>query len=218
MRSRLSKSLEAFPSVGILLGTHGGLADRPFLNSFLKKLTLNDPLHEHTRRMHHVGVKLSRLDQLFDFGDSDLRRSRHHRIEIPRGFTIDKVAPAIAFPGLDKSEVSLQRALHEIGATVELVRLFALGDYRPHASGSEECRNPSASGSNSFRKRSLGNKVELHRAVYHHPLQQFIFADVGSNVPSNLTVGQKQSHTQAIDARIVADGGQVPHALTDERA
>jgi hypothetical protein len=33
-----------------------------------------------------------------------------------------------------------------------------------------------------------------------------------------LTVGQQQSHAQAIDARIVADGSQVPDALTDKRA
>ena len=84
-----------------------GFPHRPFFYSLLKQLALKDSFYVHARRMHHVGIKFSGFDQVFDFGDGDLGRRRHHGIEIARGFAIDKVAPLVALPGLDEGEVGL---------------------------------------------------------------------------------------------------------------
>src|SRR5208282_1638120 len=114
------------------------LRDGPFLNSLLEQLSHKDSLHEHARRMHHVGIQFSRLDQVFDLGDGDLGRGGHHRIEIARRLAIDEITPAVALPRLDECEVGPQRAFHDVGAAVELSRFLALGDHRTNAGRSKE--------------------------------------------------------------------------------
>ncbi len=64
----------------------------------------------------------------------------------------------------------------------------------------------------------MWNQVEFHCAVQHHLFEQFVFADVRSDVPPDLAVRQEQSDAEAIDASVVADGGQVLDALPGERA
>src|ERR1700691_3837763 len=124
MRSRLSRSLEAFASIGILLATYGGLPHSSFLNSLLKQLTPKDSFHEHARCMHHIRIKFSQFYQMFDFGDCDLCRGCHHGIEIARGLAINEVAPSVTLPGLDEGEIGFQRALHDVSTAVELARFF----------------------------------------------------------------------------------------------
>src|ERR1019366_6069494 len=183
MRSRLSVSLEGFASA-MAVG-----------------------------RIPYGRLASPRLDQVFDFGDGDFGRGGHHGIEILRGFAIDEVAPLVALPRLDESEISLQRALHDIGAAVELARLLALVNYRPNTGRRIERGNARAPGANPLGKRSLRNEVELQGAAQHHLFEQFIFADVGSDVPPDLAVGQKQPHADVIATDVVADGDKVLDAL-----
>ena len=168
--------------------------------------------------MNHVGIQFSRLDQVFDFGDSDPGRCCHHGIEIARGFAIDEVTPLVALPSLDESEVGFQRALHDVSAALELARFFAFGDDGSNAGGRIERGNASAPRANSLGKRSLRNQVEMHRAVQHHLFQQFIFANVSSDMVPDLAIGEQQSHTEAVDANVIADGGEVLNALAGKRA
>ena len=50
---------------------------------------------------------------------SSARRRRHHRIEIPRGFAIDEIAPAVALVGLHQRHVGLDRLLEHVVPPVD---------------------------------------------------------------------------------------------------
>src|ERR1700731_3413493 len=131
MRSRFSMSLEGLVSVGIWFFEQNRLSTNcffpycPFFNPLFKNLTLENSLHEHARRMNHFRVQFPGLNQVFDFGNRNFCSRRHHGIEISRGLAVDEIAPSVALPSLDKCEVSLQGALHDVGATIEFARLFA---------------------------------------------------------------------------------------------
>jgi glycosyltransferase involved in cell wall biosynthesis len=100
----------------------------------------------------------------------------------------------------------------------ELTRLFPVGDHRTDSGRSEERRNARPRGTNTFGKSSLGNEVELHSSVQHHLFEQLVFADVGSDVLLDLSVREQEAHAEAVNARVVADRGQVLRALRGERA
>ena len=79
-------------------------------------------------RVDHVGIEFADFDQLFDFGDGDFGGGRHHGIEVARGLAIDEIAPFVALPRFDESEVGFERVFHHVGAAVEFARLFSFGD------------------------------------------------------------------------------------------
>ena len=168
--------------------------------------------------MNKIGVEFSRFNEVLDFGDCDFGGGRHHGIKIARGFAIDEVAPLIALPCLHEGEVGVQSALHEVGASIELSYLFALGDNCADSCGREEGGNAGASGSNALGKSTLRHEVEVHGTVEDHLLEQSIFADVGSDVMCDLAVGEKQSHAKAIDSDVIADGMEILHAFVGESA
>jgi hypothetical protein len=51
------------------------------------------------------GSSCADLDELLDLGDGDVRRRRHHRVEVHRGVAIDEVAVAVALPRLHDGEI-----------------------------------------------------------------------------------------------------------------
>src|SRR4030081_3826139 len=82
--------------------SHPRLRHSPFLDPLLKPLAPKNPLHEDARSMNHIRDQFSRFNKMLNFGNRDLGRGSHHRIEIARGFTIDKVSPSVALPCLDE--------------------------------------------------------------------------------------------------------------------
>ena len=54
-----------------------------------------------------------------------------------------------------------------------------------------------------------GTSSQIDCARQHHFFEQFVFADVGSDVTADLSGGEQQAHAQAVDANVVADGGEV---------
>jgi len=58
--------------------------------------------------MDLIGIEAADVDQLLDLGHHLGAGRGHHRIEVPRGLSIDQIALGIGFPGLmiDKSAVS----------------------------------------------------------------------------------------------------------------
>src|ERR1700674_1209762 len=198
---------ERLTTTDFLLATRCRLRHSSFLDSSFEMCTLKNSFHKYAWCIHQVRIQFARFDQVLDFSDCDLGRGRHHRIKIARGFAVDEVTPSVALPGLDEGEVGFQRALHDVSAPVELARFFAVSDQCSDASGRKKCGNASAPGAYSLGKRSLGNEVEFHSAIQHHLLEQFVFANVSSDVPPDLAIREEQSHGEAIDAGIVADGG-----------
>src|SRR5271165_368097 len=101
----------------------------PLFDSLLKHFALKNSFHEHARRVHHVRIEFSGLNQMLDFGDRDLGGGSHHGIEVARRLAVDEIAPSVALPGFHESEVSFERALHDVGVAIEFAGFFAFGDY-----------------------------------------------------------------------------------------
>ena len=163
------------------------------------------------------GSSLAGLDQLFDLGDRDPARGRHHGIEVPRRLAIHEIAPAIALPRLDQREVRRHAALQHVGSAVELARLLAFGDDRAETGRRVECRNSRAAGADALGQRSLRNEFQIDPPGQHHVFQQLVLADVAALVRLDLPGGEHQAQAEVVDADVVADGVQVLDAFFHER-
>ena len=64
----------------------------------------------------------------------------------------------------------------------------------------------------------MRNQVELDGALQDHLFKEFVFADVGPDMTTDLAVGQEQSHAQAIDAYVVADSSEILCTFVSEGA
>src|SRR6266446_1241883 len=137
MRSRFCSSVS-----GMGLGFAHGAA----LDFFVVVGALEDGVDEDAGGVDLVGRELAELDQLFDFGDYVIGGGGHHGIEVARGLAIDEIAPAVALPGFDESEISAQGALEEVLAAVEFAGFFAFGNHGAVAGGCVKRGNASAAG------------------------------------------------------------------------
>src|SRR5690348_1277681 len=127
---------------------------------------------------------------MFDFGYGYFRGSGHHRVEIARGLAINEIAPPIAFPCFDEGEVSLQRVFHHIQPAIKLTGLFVLAYEGAYPGRRKKCRDTRTSGANALGKRSLWHKLKVNLVLDDHRFQQFVLADVGANVTSDLASGK----------------------------
>src|ERR1700730_6584439 len=71
-----------------LLSTLCRLRHSSFLDSPFELGTLKNSFHKYARRMHQVRIQFARFDQVFNFGDRDLGRGRHHSVKIAGGFAV----------------------------------------------------------------------------------------------------------------------------------
>ena len=124
----------------------------------------DDALDENAGRVDVVGIDLAGRHQMLDFGDGDLGRGRHHRIEIARGLAIDEIACGIALPGVDDGEIGEQPALHHIFLAVEFLHFLAFGDQRADAGLGVEGRNAGAAGADALGQRALRIEFEFQFA------------------------------------------------------
>src|SRR5436309_862953 len=108
--------------------------------------------------MNTVRIKLSEVDELFDFCNRDARSGRHNRIEVPRRFAINEVAPLVTLPCFHKREICGQSMLEDLRAAVELSSFLAVGDHGAVAGGCEEPADARTAGANPFRKCALRNQ------------------------------------------------------------
>jgi len=197
-------------------GTNDALSHCASFDSPFVQLPLDDSFHIDRRRVDLVPIQLADFDQLFDFGNCDFGSCRHHWVEIPRRFSIDQIARLIAFPGLHKGKVGRKTSLHDIGTALELACFFPFGDDRANTGGRVEGGNTGTSGTNPLRECPLRNEFQLDSAVQDHLFQQFVFADVRSDVMHDLPGSEQKAVTNSIDSDIVADGVQILCALADE--
>src|SRR5260370_16564279 len=86
---------------------------------------LEDGVYEDARGVDLVRGELAEVDELFYFGDHIIGGGGHHGIEVARCFSVDEITPAIAFPGLDESEIAAQSAFEDVVAAVEVARFFS---------------------------------------------------------------------------------------------
>jgi hypothetical protein len=72
------------------------------LNPFLVVFALNDPIDVDTGRVNLIRIELAHFNQLLDFSDTDVATGGDHRIEIPRGLSVDEVPGFVPLPRLDE--------------------------------------------------------------------------------------------------------------------
>src|ERR1700722_7236993 len=92
---------------------------------------------------------------MLDLGDRQTPRRRHHRIEVARRFSVDKIALRIALTGMNKGNVGHQASFHDIRLVVELADFLALCDDGANTGAGEEGGDPRPSGADALGKRSL---------------------------------------------------------------
>src|SRR6267154_1723849 len=126
---------------------------------------LEDGVDENAWGVNLIGRKLAKVDELFDFGDYVIGGGGHHGIEVARSFSIDEIAPAIALPGFDESEVTAQGALENVMAAVEFTRFFAFGNHGAVAGGCVEGWDARAARSDALGESALRIQLNLHFAA-----------------------------------------------------
>ena len=184
---------------------------------FLYPVAHDHTLHIDSWRDNVVRIQLSGFDQLLDLSDRHLRRSRHHRVEVPRSLAIDQIAQPIALPRLHQSHVRTRARLEHIGPPRDLARLLALGDNGPQTRRRVEGRNPSTSRANPLGQRSLRNQRQRQLALQHHLFEPAVLAHIASDVRGDHSRLEHQPHAEAIDSHIVTDRVQPSEAALDQR-
>src|SRR5262245_45545687 len=179
--------------------------------------TLENVMHESTARDDMIGIDRARLDELLDLGNGDTRCRRHHRIEIPGRSSIDQIAYAIAFPGVNEREVGTDRSLEHMVFAVDQSGLFPFGDDRTEGGRREESANAGAAGANPLGKGPLRDELDLEFAGQILSLELLVLADVGRNHSPDLSRPQQNADAEIVDAGVVADDGQIAGATRVQR-
>ena len=194
--------------------TRAGVAE---LDALLGRADLDDALDENSGRVDVVGIEFARRHEMLDLGDGDLRRGRHHRVEIARGLAIDQIAGGVALPGMDDGEVAEQPALHQVFVAVELAHFLAFGDQRADTGLGEEGRNTGAAGADALGQRALRIEFELQLAGEELLGEQLVLADIGRDHLLDLARLEQAGKPDAVDAGIVGDHREALHAGLADR-
>ena len=174
------------------------------LDALLVGGTLEDAVHVDARRVDLVGIELPHPNQLLDLGDGDFPTGGDHGVEVARGFSVDEVAQAVAFPGLHQGDVGADGRLKHIFQAVKFLCLLPLGELGADGRAGIEPRDASASGTESLGQRSLGHELQIELAAEHLALELFVLPHVGGKHPADLAGFQKQAHPEIIHPGIVA--------------
>src|SRR5260370_21624052 len=141
------------------------LSRRGGVDFFFVVGALEDGVYEDARGVDRVRGELGELDELFYFGDHIIGGGGHHGIEVARCFSVDEITPAIAFPGLDESEIAAQSAFEDVVAAVEVARFFSFRDHGAVAGRGVENGNDRASRPDALREKALRIQLDLDFAA-----------------------------------------------------
>src|SRR5712692_5012562 len=156
MRSRFCSSVSAI-SLGF---AHGAALDFLFVEG-----ALEDGVDEDAGGVDLVGRELAEFYELFNFGDYVIGGGGHHGIEVARRFAIDEIAPAVALPGFDESEIAAQGAFEDVLAAIEFAGFFAFGNHGAVAGRCVEGWNARAPGADAFGEGALRIQLDLYFAA-----------------------------------------------------
>ena len=79
---------------------------------------MHHAVHEDAGRDNVVRVELAQFTDMLGLHDGQLRRRRHHRIEVARRRVEGEIAPAVRLPGLDQRDVAGQRFFEQVSEMV----------------------------------------------------------------------------------------------------
>src|ERR1700687_5936425 len=131
------------------------LSHSAFLDAFFVICALEDGVDKNSGCVDPVRRKLAEIDQLLNFGDNVIGGGSHHGIKVACGFAIDEIAPAVAFPGFDKREISAEGAFEYVAASVEVASFLAVGDHGAVTGGGVAGGGARSAGAKTFRESSL---------------------------------------------------------------
>ncbi|MNI28557.1 hypothetical protein D3C73_823370 [compost metagenome] len=95
---------------------------------------------------------------------------------------------------------------------VEFADFLAVGHDGAHAGAREERGNAGAAGAQLLGQRALRGELKLEFARQVLAFEFLVFAHVGRNHLAHLARVQQLAQAKAVNARVVADAGQVLHA------
>src|SRR6266849_870004 len=122
---------------------------------------LEDGVYEDAGGVDLVGRELAELDELFYFGDYVVGGGGHHGIEVARSFSVDEIAPAIALPRFDESEVATKPTLEDVMAALEFSGFFSFGNHGAVPGGRVEGRDASTASANALGESALRIQLDL---------------------------------------------------------
>jgi hypothetical protein len=128
----------------------------------------------------------------------------HHGIEVARRFLIDQIAPAVAFPRFDESEIPTYGVLQNVVAPRKLPRLFSFGNHGAVSGGGVERRNARTARAQTLGERALRIQFHLEFPAHHQALEEFVFADVAGDHFSDL---RRHSYERSYDGIWATGGG-----------
>src|SRR5580700_11302970 len=173
---------------------------------------------ENSRRRDFLRIERAELDDVLALHDGQLRRRRHHRVEIARRRLVGEIAPAVRFPGLDQRDVAVERFLENIFAAVNLALFLAGGKLGADRRRGIERRNAGTGGAHALRHGALRHAFELDLAFTPQPLEHHRIGSARERADDfTYTAGiQELGETEITDAGIIGDHGEVLGALLDQ--
>src|SRR3954470_6387770 len=188
-------------------------------STYVAPFYLNDSGHIETRGHHRFGIEHAEVDDLVHLRHGTLRRCGHDRTEVACGLAICEIAPAIAALGFDEREITVDRVLEHVVATVDDARLLAFREQRSIACRREERTDAGARGANALSEIALRHQLELHvsrpiKSVEHIRIR---LAWEGTNDLAHAAGLEQRSDANFTVARVVGDNGEVCRLLRDER-
>ena len=101
---------------------------------------------------------------------------------------------------------------------VENFGFLALSQFGAEAGARLESRDPRATRTQPLRERALGNELEFKFTRQHLTFELLVLANVRGQDFFYLPCGEQNSHSETIDASVVADNGQALTPLSRNAA
>src|SRR5215467_7247871 len=106
------------------------------------------------------------------FGHGELRRHRHHRTEVYLRVAKREIAVAVGRVGANQGEITFNRLLQNMLATIEAAHLLATYELGAKADVRVESRDAGTPSADAFRKGALRHALQIDLARYPESLER----------------------------------------------
>src|SRR5438445_13886871 len=134
-----------------------------------------------------------------------------------RGFPENEVAGLVALPHLHERKLGRDAGFEYVFLAVKNFGFLALSQVGAETGACVESRDPRATRTQPLRERALGNELEFKFTRQHLTLELLVLANVRGQDFFHLPCGEQNSHSETIDASVVANNGQALHAVVAQR-
>ena len=146
---------------------------------------------------------------LAGFGDRDVGRGGHHRIEVARRPSVPEVPERVRLRGEYEGDVGAHRLLEHVEDAADLALLFTLREHRACRDGRVEPADPRASGADRLGEGSLRDQRRLHVAGVDGGHCLGVRREVRRDAAADPSLPQQLAEAAAGLADVVRDDRQV---------